>query len=565
MKKLLLSGLFPVVILSAQNQFSDVSAAAGLDGKGSSYGVAIADYDKDGFEDIFVVRTYDENLLYRNMGDGTFVEVAREAGLNFAGESRVAAWGDFDNDGWLDLFVGNNKGTRDKMYINQKDGTFLDISASARTLLSATGNAMAVLLADIDGDSFLDIYVARMNDQNTLYRNRGDLTLENITISSGATDTQLAMGGIFFDYDNDHDQDLYLVHDNYQANILYRNNGDLTFTNVAQTAKVDVKAFGMGVDVGDVNNDGWPDLYITNLYNNVLLLNKGDGTFQDITRTAGTGDYGMGWGTFFFDADNDGWQDIYVANTPSFPNVFYHNQQDNTFLNVGKETVLASNASSYGAVPLDYDNDGRVDIFITNGNGAAGNQLFHNENVNPNNWVKFRLEGTKSNAAAIGARVEVFAGEKRWVDELNSGSGYVSQNSHILHFGTGSASSIDSVVVFWPGKERQVYKNLAVNRLHILTEGKTINEEIPLEKGLLCVPNPFSSEINLYYHLSSPQSVKITVSDHLGRLVATWEEPEKQPGLYSVLWNAENQPQGMYICTFFSREGIKQSKINKKD
>ncbi|MDX2249662.1 MAG: FG-GAP-like repeat-containing protein [Bacteroidia bacterium] len=565
MKKLLLFGLFPVVILSAQNQFSDVSATAGIDDKGSNYGVAVADYDKDGWEDIFIARTKDENLLYRNRGDGTFSEVAREAGLNFAGESRVAAWGDFDNDGWPDLFLGNNAGTRDKIYYNRQDGTFQDISAAAHTLTSATGNAMAVLLADVDNDGFLDIYVARMNDQNTLYHNQGDLTFEDITLASGATDTLIAMGGIFFDYDNDHDQDIYLVHDGYQANILYRNNGDLTFTNVAEAANADVKAFGMGADAGDINNDGWLDLYITNLYSNVLLLNNADGTFTDITRTAGVGDYGMGWGTFFFDADNDGWLDIYVANTPPYPNVFYHNQQDLTFLDRGEGTVLASNANSFGAVSLDYDVDGRVDIFITNSNDATGNQLFHNENINDYHWVKFLLRGTISNALAIGARVEVYSDENHWVDEINSGSGYVSQNSLILHFGLGEADFVDSVVVFWPGGIRQTYENLTVGRTHILNEGEKVNPENLQNAELTVVPNPFLDEVSIYYFLTNPMPVNIRIADLTGRTIAQWEKTESQAGIQETLWSAENHLPGIYICTCTTPEGVRQIKIYKKD
>ncbi|MEZ4825234.1 MAG: FG-GAP-like repeat-containing protein [Bacteroidia bacterium] len=564
MKKLLLFFLFPAAVVMGQNQFSEVSVSAGIDKTGSNYGVAIADFDQDGWEDIFVARTQDENILYHNNGDGTFVNIATQSGLNFFSESRVAASGDFNNDGWPDLFIGSRAGIRDRMLINRQDGTFQDVSILARTISSIRGNAMAVLLADVDNDSFLDIYVTRMNAQNTLYRNRGDLTLEDITYASGATDTLVAMGGIFFDYDQDRDQDLYLVHDNYQGNILYRNNGDLTFTDVSGESETDYEGFGMGVDAGDVNNDGWMDLYITNLYNNVLFLNNGDGTFANITRDAGTGDYGMGWGTFFFDTDNDGWQDIYVANTP-YPNVLYRNQGDLTFLSIGKETVLASAANSYGAVPLDYDRDGLTDIFITNGFGATGNQLFHNENNPTNHWVKFSLEGTTSNRTAVGARVEVFAAGNRRVDEIHSGSGYVSQNSLIAHFGLGESEFVDSVIVFWPGGSAQTYKNLSANRTHILRQGNTIGSDLVEGKRLMAVPNPFYDQMSVYFSLTTPTTFTLQITDLAGRRVYFFNGAGVQAGLHEVPIPTETLLPSFYICTLITPEETRQIKICKRN
>ena len=203
------------------------------------------------------------NRLYKNQGDGTFVDVAGDIGLDYAGETHTSVWADIDNDGFLDVFLGNNNAEPDKLYRNRGDGTFEDISESAR--ISLPGDIMAINWADVDQDGFVDLYISRIIEQNTLFRNKGDLTFEDITEESGTTDLLVAMGAIFFDYDNDRDQDLYLVHDGYGPNILYENDGTGSFTNVALRKGIDLAAFGMGVDVGDLNRDGWFDIHITNL------------------------------------------------------------------------------------------------------------------------------------------------------------------------------------------------------------------------------------------------------------------------------------------------------------
>ncbi|MEZ4983701.1 MAG: VCBS repeat-containing protein [Saprospiraceae bacterium] len=295
MKAILLLVASAVVYIAPAQQFIDKTAAAGLDGlQDANISLAVADYDNDGWDDIYVGRIGSANALLRNNGDGTFTNRAAIAGVAGNALTYTAVWGDLDNDGDQDLYVGNRDMPK-TYYRNNGDGTFTDA-----TLVSGLGNAgraRSLLLADVDSDGWLDVYVANLGQENSLYRNNGDGTFTDVTAEVGLSDPLLSMGAVFFDYDNDGDQDLYLTHDNNQPNILYENDGTGHFTDVSLASGAQIAAFGMGVDIGDVNNDGWLDLYITNLYENNLLLNQANGQFVDIAATAGVDDYGMGWGT----------------------------------------------------------------------------------------------------------------------------------------------------------------------------------------------------------------------------------------------------------------------------
>lgn len=546
--------------LFAQPQFRDVSQQSNVRYSGFNSGIAIADFDRDGFEDVFVAAGQSEERLHRNQGNGRFQDVAQEAGLGQVGNAIAAAWADVDNDGWLDLYVGN-AAEPNKLYRNLGNGRFEDISASAG--VGNEGRTQAVLFADVDLDGWIDIYVANISAENALYRNNGDGTFTDIVDASGTSDLKIAMGSAFFDYDRDGDPDLYLTHDNRQDFILYQNDGQGRFTNVAQEAGVAYQGYGMGVDVGDVNRDGWLDMYITNLYENVLFLNKGDGTFENISQSAGIGDVGMGWGTTWLDIDNDGWQDIYVVNDTYFPvngvyykNIMYRNKGDNTFEIVSGSTSLESPYAGYGVASFDFDNDGRLDLFLAN-KQDDGNQLFRNETENDMHWVKVRCIGTRSNRAAIGARVEVEAGGVLWVDEISGGSGFASQNSLCLHFGLGEATLIDRLRVIWPGGETEEWTQLAVDRLHELTEGglSTSTSAAWEKTGIQLTaphPNPFESQSQFQLELSDQSQVSIVVTGIDGRQIHSLHKGQLSPGQHNFSWvgrldNGQKLPVGLYL------------------
>ncbi|MEM9916833.1 MAG: FG-GAP-like repeat-containing protein [Bacteroidota bacterium] len=572
MKKL--AFLFSVLLaapLFSQPAFKDLSSQAGFNAVARNSGIAIADYDNDGFDDVYVAVGNGANLLYHNLQNGTFEEVAAQALVADASNSIAAAWADIDNDGWTDLYVGNAE-QPNRLYRNLGNGRFEERSAAAG--VDNEGRSQVVLFADVDLDGWIDMYVANINTENALYRNNGDGTFTDIVETSGTTDRLVAMGSLFFVYDNDGDPDLYLTHDNRKEFILYQNDGKGRFTNVAAAAGVDYAGFGMGVDVGDVNRDGWLDLYITNLYENVLFLNKGDGSFENISATAGIDDLGMGWGTAWMDCDNDGWQDIYAANDSYFPvdgayydNVLYQNNGDNTFTKVSDSTVLSSPFAGYGVACSDFDNDGREDIFLAN-KQEDGNQLFHNLTANEYNWVQFRCVGTMSNRSAIGTRVTLALGDVTLVDEISGGSGFASQNSQRLHFGLGAATTIDRLSIRWPSGLVEERSNVAVNQLHTLVEGEqttsletlVANDEFRLQQ---LQPNPFRDHIACLLELEQTTKLQLDVVDLKGQLVAKVFEGRLSEGMHTFQWDGrsqtgEKQSSGLYLL-IISANGKKRT------
>ena len=547
-KQVLLLISFPLFLTPSTGQeiYRDFSLSSGINHTGPNLGLAIADYDGDGDEDVYISREKAPNLLYQNLGNQTFEEVSQEAGVADPGTSHCSVWGDFDNDGLPDLYVCN-RGEANSLYHNQGDGTFKEIGQSAR--VNALRDPRSVSLADVDGDGWLDIYVANLRQENILYRNNGDLTFSDITLSARVSDRLISMGTVFFDYDNDGDQDLYLTHDANQPNILYQNDGTGKFLNVSAFSGTDYAGFGMGVDVADVNRDGWLDIYITNLYYNTLLLNQQDGTFKDISESAGVHDIGMGWGTAFLDFDNDGWVDIYVANDSYFsplPNVLYRNRGDLTFEIVEKNEAISSMYAGYGLGCFDLDLDGKIDIALAN-RGNDGNQLFRNESAVSGNWIQLKATGAESNRMAIGTRISLEANGILFTDEINAGTGYASQNSPTLHFGLGKIDKIDLLTVRWPNGEIEMAQNLGVNRLYRLEEGTVGWEDEPIDLSVVVAPNPSEDVVNIQLNNPEAAFVDIRVLDLRGREILRVWKGDMEMGTHSFLLEAGSIPVGRYV------------------
>ncbi len=521
--------LLSPTLLCAQIQFSDQSVTAGINSTGMNRGAAVVDFDGDGWEDIYVSRLDGPNKLFRNLGNGQFADVAPSAGLAHTGQTVSSAWGDLDNDGDPDVVLGNRL-EPSLVFRNEGNGTFTDITTEMGVYVN--DRVQCVLLADIDNDSDLDLYFANLGTENYLYRNERGVYMD-VTVPFGATDKGIAMGALFFDYDNDGDQDLYLTHDANQPNILYQNQGDGRFRDVSVSSGLNFAGQGMGVDAGDINGDGYLDVYITNLYENALFLNQQDGTFEEISTSAGVTDIGMGWGTFFFDCDNDGWQDIYVSNeTPflvyneAYPNLLYRNRGDLTFEIESNNTPLESYLGGYAAVCADFNKDGLSDIFVANTGKNSGNELFINEGIHPYRWVGFNLIGTESNRSAIGARVEVRAGEELWADQVIGASGFAGQNSLKLHFGLGLTERIDSVTVFWPSGKVETFVDLELDRVYVVEEGgRLVTNTTHFQRSidLRVYPNPTSDHLTIEWadpdvNLAGP----IRLYNAIGQMVRTW-------------------------------------------
>lgn len=438
--------------------FTDVTSEAGVpaDSYGSR-GVCWGDYNNDLLEDFYVSSSYGVNILYKNNGDGTFADVTHAAGVDDPGASNGVAWGDYNNDGCMDLYVSNFG--ENTLFRNNCDGTFTDFTEEAG--VGDYGSGEAVTWADYNNDGYLDIYIVNLGEPNVLYRNNGDETFSDVSSSAGVDDWRLGENAAWADYDNDGFQDVYIS--NRDRNTLYHNEGDGTFTDVSIEAGVADWGHGHGIAWGDYNKDGLLDLYLVNRQKpNVLYRNNGDGTFTDVAPEAGVDDNELYTvGTQFLDFDNDGDLDIY--NTSAATNRLFSNNNDGTFTDV---TDLAG-VGDYGRLGNgmawgDYNNDGYPDIYVVN--WEDGCALFRN-NLHENNWIKLKLTGTESNRSATGTRIEVRVGDDVQVGEVNGGSGFLSQNSMIAHFGLGQVPSVDEITIRWPSGIVTVLEDVAVNQV----------------------------------------------------------------------------------------------------
>ena len=474
------------------HHFESYTSFSGLSALTSGHGAIVGDMDADGFEDVFIPGQTQPNMLLKNMGDSTFTNVIASSGIAIQGYAYTACWADIDNDGDLDLFVGNFSNQffsySNQLYLNEGNGQFTDISYEAG--IGTLMGTRSVLAADIDSDGFTDFYICSSAGQNTMWKNNGDLTFTDVTISSGTADPQISMGAIFFDYDNDGDQDLYVTHDANQANKLFQNDGTGHFIDLSFSSGLGLAAMGMGVDHADVNNDGWLDVYVTNLGPNFLFINNQDGTFTEQAIASGAIGQGMGWGCFFLDQDNDADHDIYVINQYNFapyPNYLYDNDGSATFIDVAAGSLLQSTNNGFGGTCFDMDNDGYQDIIIAN-IGDTLLELFLN-GTQENHWISFVLEGTVSAHDAFGTRVSVYAGSESYISEKKSASSYSAQGSHRVHFGLGEITLVDSVIIRFPSGIVNILYELPVNRMYTVIE----NED---ESQIDCIPSAdFNYEI----------------------------------------------------------------------
>ena len=462
--------------------FKDITEQAGLTRRGWGMGVAVADYDNDGNLDLYVTG-YGGNVLYRNVGDCKFEDVTEKAGVRAGGFSTGAAWGDYDRDGNVDLFVSR--------YVHVDLDHLPEFGSSKDCLYK--GFPVQCGPRGLPGET------------DMLFHNRGDGTFEEVSAKAGVNDPKgyNGLGVVWADYDNDGWPDL-LVADDVTPNHLYHNNHDGTFTDVGLSSGVALNGEGielssMGVDFGDYDHSGRLSLFVTEFSDEPNFLARNlDGTlFDDVSWTSKTGQSSypyVAWGTGFFDMDNSGWLDIFVANGHVYPQadrlstggkyrepiLLYRNLRNRTFAEV-------SNNAGLGALPLqsrrgaafgDIFNDGNVDIVVLNVGEPPS--LLRNLNRDGDHRVLFHLIGTKSNRAAIGARVTIRAGGVSQFSEVRGGGSYLSQNDLRLHFGLAQASKIDSIEVRWPNGEVEKLGALPADSIYTIAEGKGVISSQPL-------------------------------------------------------------------------------------
>lgn len=447
-------------------KFEDITAKAGLAGNGMfATGVTVGDYDNDGFLDIYITG-YGGNQLYRNQGDGTFLDVTAKAAVGASAWSSSAAWLDYDHDGYLDLFVGRYvdsdlrkapycgfhkpgyrmycepqlfDGTPALLYHNNKDGTFTEVSRKAG-VANPAGKTLGVAIGDIGADGWPDIFVANDGVRNFLYRNKGDGTFDDITYGAG----------VGFD--------------------------------------INGKALaGMGTEIADVDGDGLPDIFFTAFSDqyNPLFRNLGKLQFEDVTVKAGLPSTvkTLGFGTRVFDFDNDGYPDIYVTNghvidnvelydkrlTYRQPDLLYRNLGGGRFRDVSAESgpALRLRHVGRGLAVADFDNDGDLDVVATDSGGPP--LLLRNDGGNRNHWLALRARGRETNHFGIGAKIRITAGGKTQTREVSPYGSYLSTSDTRLHFGLGTATQA-RIEIEWPGGKKQTLDNVQANQTLLLDE-----------------------------------------------------------------------------------------------
>jgi len=479
----------------ADGKFTNITEQAGLTVKGWGMGVAVADFDNDGNLDLFVTG-YGHSVLYRGLGNCKFEDVTEKAGLSgITGFATGAAWGDYDRDGNVDLFVSR--------YVH------VDM------------NHLPAFGSDEKFCRFKGVLVqcgpwGMLGEGDYLFHNRGDGTFEDVSKKAGMDDPQhrYGLGAIWADYDNDGWPDLFLAND-AGPNFLYHNRHDGTFDEVGMLAGVALSDDGqelgsMGVDFGDYDHDGRLDLFVTNYTDQVnnLYRNLGGGAFSEMTWPAKLGQPSfryVKWGTGFVDFDNDGWVDVFVNNGHVYPQVdaipgspgykepmqMFRNNHDGTFEDISKASgVFEMPAESRrGAAFGDVYNDGNMDILVLN--IAQRPSLLINKNRNSNHRAAFHLIGTKSNRAAIGARVTIRAAGTMQFNEVRGGGSYLSQNDLRLHFGLGTADKMESVEVSWPSGQTDVLRDISADFIYTIREGHGITARVPLPSPPK--PNPSAS------------------------------------------------------------------------
>ncbi len=521
---------------SFKNEYSAIME--GYTALGAS--AAVADYDGDGFDDVYVTdsKVDGKNHLFHNNGDLTFTDVAEQASLANGNDAENASadalWFDFNNDGRPDLFVvrfGHNQ-----LFENLGGGKFKDVTKASG--IDRYLNSITAVAFDYDHDGYQDLFVgsyfqatslfnpdtprffpesfetANNGGGVTVFHNNGNGAFSDVTEKVGLKTSGWVLDLGHADANNDGWDDLYVAND-FGPDRFFVNNGNGTFREMTEKALggLDTKK-GMNSDWGDYDNDGFLDVFVTNITDdymkegNFLWHNNGDLTFTDLSRETGTYDTGWGWGGKFFDYDNDGWLDLYVVNgwvsagkenyVPDIfamvtrPNVdfadlrnwppmgnkslsgyekkkLFHNEHGQVFKEDAARHGMDSVRDGRGIAVADFDNDGRLDLFVTNANSEPF--LYHNIAPGGAHWVEFLLEGTKSNRMAVGAQVRVTSNGETHLSFVNGGNGFAAQSTQRVHFGLAKSSTIDRVEVRWPSGSKQVFEKLATDKIYTIREG----------------------------------------------------------------------------------------------
>lgn len=525
------TGLITAILLSvciteaalSQKRFTEVTSEAGINHVFKVYegmfggGACVFDYNNDGFEDVYITGGMNDDQLYKNNGNGTFTNIFEQSGLALTRQyvTQGVSGADVNRDGFVDLFITTiTRRTEEQkipreinlLFLNNGNGTFKDATAAYgldQMYSFSTGGSFG----DFNADGWPDIYVGNyfneyegklsvINDATVvganqiakgyLLLNEGGKKFRDVYKDYGLDFRGFGFGGIFTDFDNDGDQDLFVNHDfGYKRTpdmLLENQYPKATFKDVSKATGMDLRINSMGTAVGDYNNDGLMDYYMTNIKFNYFMVNQGPGKpFVNKSKESGLDFFTISWGANFADFDQDGDVDLFVANGDLNPNCepmydFYFDNNNGKFSEKSSVYGVADYGIGRGSVTFDYDNDGDQDLLVVNQEATlpypvpSYTKLYRNDSAT-GNWIKIALKGVQAEMHGIGSKIAVEAGGKTMIREIDGGSSsHLSQNSVIAHFGIGNATAIDKITVYWTGGGIQTITNVQPNQLLTITE-----------------------------------------------------------------------------------------------
>lgn len=544
-------------------------------------GAAFFDYDNDGDDDLYLTGGLGLDYLYENDGSGNFTRLPNDTGFSSTVQYNTmgVSTGDIDNDGFRDVFIStwdyrNELFGPNILFRNKGDGTFEDISESAG--ITGESYSTSSTFFDYDKDGFLDIYVvnhletpAFLSDStglvygydhqcfdNYFYRNNGDLTFTEMASELGLNSNGCSLVAVATDIDFDDDLDLYVANDFGEfvvANELYENQYPLNeFKDISAETGADIGLYGMGIAIGDYDQDLDLDFYVTNIGRNIMIENN-NGQFEDVTTSRGIENEKVeseenlnttGWGTQFLDVNNDTWLDLFVANgripalsinptAENDPNKLFLNNGDKTFTDISDLAGIADERKARGFISSDLDQDGDLDmltVVLDSWETDAYTKLYLNQSDDSNNFIQFKLTGIESNRDAFGAKLWLYVGDKIYLKETyGGGASYASQSSSVIHFGLGTAAAVDSLKIDWPNGHRQLVVAPNINMRHQVVEdvnlSTSLQEVAPNDQVVTVSPNPFTKQTTIKLSKALDQSTLLRVLNSQGQQVFTQTIP----------------------------------------
>lgn len=538
-----------------------------------SGGVSFCDFNGDGWDDLTLATIGGSTIDFYQNKAGTFEKIpALVPDETFQGQ---VLWVDYDNDGDKDLFMAS-RGEVNRLYRNDGNLSFTDVTAAAG-LTTERFLTYGASFGDFDRDGWLDLYIGKRtgvpaDNTHLLYQNQANGTFREVAVSRGAQDpAKIPFCYAFFDYNNDMWPDLYTANDRFTGNTLLRNNQDGTFTDISESSATGVAMNAMSVTIGDYNNDGQFDIYATNTAGgNILLRNNGDESFSELAGPSGVGFYSIGWGALFLDSDNKGREDLYVSGMEVGADInssaFYYNMGDESFTALSAGFV-GDTVQSFSNALGDFNKDGKIDLMVIN-SSPFQSQLWENQTISSHGYISIELEGVLSNRDAIGSRIDVYSAGQRQSRFTQCGTSFLGQNSERNIIGIGLAEMADSILIHWPtGHVDRLEEVMAGAEIKVL-EGSTTGGEINISPDVQLIsstpsrqaisplfsvyPNPTSDQ--LYFKHDQAELLKI----HSIRLFNVWGQLEKGYGksdrLTQSLDLSELQP-GIYWLEVVTSEG----------